>query len=110
MIERAAVQGEILYEAAVADLAQGAQGAGITDSLGSLVRKELIRPDSSEPRRARYLDRRGDPSAEASERALGFAQSAGERFEEREIVEGLAIASSSVTALTLGGYLHTLAL
>ena len=41
---------------------------------------------------AHYLDRRGGPSAEAAERALGYAQRAGDGFEQREIVEWLGIA------------------
>jgi predicted ATPase len=41
---------------------------------------------------AHYLVRRGGASAEASERALVHARNAGDRFEEREIVEWLAIA------------------
>jgi predicted ATPase len=45
VIERAAVQGKIFYDEAVADLAGEALTAGVADSLGSLVRKELIRTD-----------------------------------------------------------------
>lgn len=45
VIERASVQGKILYEEAVADLASEPLSAPVADSLGSLVRKDLIRPD-----------------------------------------------------------------
>jgi DNA-binding SARP family transcriptional activator/class 3 adenylate cyclase len=41
---------------------------------------------------AHYLARRGGPCADASERALEHARRAGDRFEEREIVEWLVIA------------------
>jgi len=41
---------------------------------------------------AHYLDRQGGPSGDANERALDYARRAGDRFEEREIVEWLVIA------------------
>jgi tetratricopeptide (TPR) repeat protein len=41
---------------------------------------------------AHYLDRQAGPSGDANERALGHARRAGDRFEEREIVEWLVIA------------------
>ena len=41
---------------------------------------------------AHYLDRRAGSSAEAGERALAYARSSGDRFEEREIVEWLGVA------------------
>lgn len=41
---------------------------------------------------AQYLARRAGASAEASEQALVHARRAGDRFEEREIIEYLAIA------------------
>jgi DNA-binding SARP family transcriptional activator/tetratricopeptide (TPR) repeat protein len=45
VIERAAVQGKVLYEEAVADSATKEPSVRVADSLGSLVRKDLIRPD-----------------------------------------------------------------
>jgi tetratricopeptide (TPR) repeat protein len=47
VIEPAAVQGKVMYEGALAQLAPEALRARVADSLGSLVRKELIRPDRS---------------------------------------------------------------
>jgi predicted ATPase/DNA-binding SARP family transcriptional activator len=45
VIERAAVQGKIFFDDAVADLAPEGETAPVADLLGALVRKELIRPD-----------------------------------------------------------------
>jgi tetratricopeptide (TPR) repeat protein len=45
VIERAAVQGKIFYDQAVADLAPTEETAGVAGLLGALARKELIRPD-----------------------------------------------------------------
>jgi DNA-binding SARP family transcriptional activator len=47
VIEPGAVQGKVLYEEAVAELVPEALRARVADLLGSLVRKELIRPDRS---------------------------------------------------------------
>jgi hypothetical protein len=45
VIERAAVAGKVFYEDAVAALAPAALRLTVTETLGSLVRKELIRPE-----------------------------------------------------------------
>jgi predicted ATPase len=45
VVERAAVVGKVFYEGAVADLVTEGQRAAVADSLGTLVRKQLIRPD-----------------------------------------------------------------
>ena len=46
VIERAAVQGKVLYEAALGDVTEEPPGATVAGSLASLVRKDLIRPDN----------------------------------------------------------------
>ena len=45
VIERAAVQGKIFYDDAVAELASEGETAPVANLIGRLVRKELIRPD-----------------------------------------------------------------
>jgi len=45
VIERAAVQGKVFYEGAVAELASEALRPAVADSLRALARKELIRPE-----------------------------------------------------------------
>jgi DNA-binding SARP family transcriptional activator len=45
VIERAAVEGKVFHEGAVAELASDALRPAVADTLGSLVRKELIRPE-----------------------------------------------------------------
>ena len=45
VIERAAIVGKVFYEAAVLDLVPEAVRPAVTDALGTLARKQLIRPD-----------------------------------------------------------------
>src|SRR5206468_3192047 len=45
VLELASVVGSVFYEGAVAELAPDAVSPTVPDSLGSLLRKELIRPD-----------------------------------------------------------------
>ena len=45
VIERAAVVGKVFYEAAVLDLVPEASRPAVAESLGTLARKQLIRPD-----------------------------------------------------------------
>src|SRR6266542_1637040 len=83
VIERAAVAGNVFYEGAIAELAPEVLRPAVVDSLGALVRKELIRPERAslgqlhEDHRPRLPLRprrdgapgRGDPRLDGSERA-----------------------------------------